>query len=394
MFRRVPIVACSISAEDLSSGVKGLFSGEATQALRTRLGEYLKRKNVYFFNSATSAFFSLLRVLREKSPAREVVLPAYTASSLVHAIKRAGLKPVLCDISLNDFDSDLSLLLERISSDTLAVLWVHMYGIVGRDLEHIRAKSPGVVIVEDGAQSFGSRVNGDMIGRGADASFFSFNRGKNIPAYGGGCLVTNRDDLTGRLKEEEAGLRRRGVLARAAVLLKIAALSLLMKPCVYGALFPLLSLLKGKPAREDFEVAGWTGVQAAVVLSFLGRLEGLSRRRFDNGRRLIQGLASLGDAVILPELSEGAQSAFNRLPVVFRDAQIRGTVSRELWKKGIETSRMYLRPLHHAFDLGYRKEEFPCAVTLAEGLLTLPVHPLVTDRDIDTMCATIKKVLG
>ncbi len=391
MLKKVPIVACPISCRDLSSAAKGLFSKTASAALRGMLSEYFKIKNTFFFNSATSALFVLLKVLCERKRGREVVLPAYTASSLVHAVQRAGLKPVLCDVSLDDFDSDSSLLEKQISGETLVVLGVHMFGIAGGDLGHTKTKFPDVFFIEDGAQSFGSLVNGDPVARWADATFFSFNRGKNLPAYGGGCLVTNRDDLAGRLKEEEAGLRRRGALAEAAVLIKILGLSFVMKPQVYGLLYPLLSSLKGQPAREDFEVAGWTGVQAAVVFSLCERLDDLSSRRYNNGKRLIEGLRSLGDAVILPKLREGAQPAFNRLPIVFRDPRIVEAVARELWKKGIETSRMYLTPLHYEFDLGYKRDAFPNAVTLAQGLLTLPVHPLVTDRDIDTMITILTR---
>ncbi len=385
MSRKVPIVACPISGRDLSSAARGLFSKTASGELRERFSQYLKRKNVFLFNSATSALFVLLKILRKKGGAREVILPAYTSSSLIYAIQKARLKPVLCDVSLDDFDSDPSLLEEQVSGKTLAVLSVNAFGIVGRDLGLIKTRFPDVFFIEDGAQSLGSSVHGEPVGRWSDASFFSFNRGKNLPAYGGGCLVTDRDDLARDLREEEGGLKQQGALAKGLIFLKILGLALAMRPHVYGLIYPLLSLLKEKPAREDFEVAGWTDVQAAVALSLLGRVDDLSRRRYNNGRRLIEGLKALGDAVRLPKLEEGAQAAFNRLPVVFRDPRIREVVSQKLWKAGIETSRMYLRPLHHAFDLGYNREEFPNAVMLAEGLLTLPVHPLVTDRDIDIM---------
>jgi len=84
------------------------------------------------------------------------------------------------------------------------------------------------------------------------------------------------------------------------------------------------------------------------------------------------------------------QPAFNRLPVVFRDLSKRERVEQKLWQEGIGTSRMYFKPLHHIFDLGYKREDFPQACFIAEHLLTLPTHPLLTDRDLDIIIKVIK----
>ncbi|RLI00750.1 transcriptional regulator, partial [Candidatus Bathyarchaeota archaeon] len=64
---------------------------------------------------------------------------------------------------------------------------------------------------------------------------------------------------------------------------------------------------------------------------------------------------------------------------------------KELWKVGIETSSMYIKPLHHIFDLGYRKEEFPNACYFAQHLLTLPTHPIMTERQLDKIIEIIRK---
>ena len=97
--------------------------------------------------------------------------------------------------------------------------------------------------------------------------------------------------------------------------------------------------------------------------------------------------------IILPEISDKSFVAFNRFPVVFKELNAREKVENALYERGIITSRMYLRPLHHIFDLGYAEHDFPNAVYLAERLLTLPSHPFVDERCLDTIIDVIRGVI-
>ena len=94
--------------------------------------------------------------------------------------------------------------------------------------------------------------------------------------------------------------------------------------------------------------------------------------------------------IFLPQISENTQPAFNRLPIVFRDVRKRQKVEEALDRAGVDTSRMYLKPIHHIFDLGYVKEDFPIANYFAERLLTLPAHPSLTDIQLNRIIRTIK----
>ncbi|MDO8969930.1 MAG: DegT/DnrJ/EryC1/StrS family aminotransferase, partial [Saprospiraceae bacterium] len=95
--------------------------------------------------------------------------------------------------------------------------------------------------------------------------------------------------------------------------------------------------------------------------------------------------------IMVPQISSDTCPAFNRLPVVFRDIKKRDRVEKKLWQAGIETSRMYLKPLHHMFDLGYTWGNFPNAVYLAGHLLTLPTHPLLRKADVGAMISIIRE---
>jgi dTDP-4-amino-4,6-dideoxygalactose transaminase len=119
------------------------------------------------------------------------------------------------------------------------------------------------------------------------------------------------------------------------------------------------------------------------------KLEAFSIKRFENGMKLIAGLKN-SDGIILPKVQKNSRPAFNRLPILFKDLNKKKEAARRLWQAGVETSLMYCKPLHHMFDLGYDRGDFPNAVYLAEHLLTLPVHPSVEEKDLFTMIDIIR----
>lgn len=389
MLKRIPIVGLPITLRDLFSG---FFAGKTAQInLAHAISKLCNLKYVYFTDSATSSLYVILEALKNKQHKKEVILPAYTATSLIIAIKKANLKPVLCDISLDNFQLDINLLSRLVSEKTLCIVGVHMFGIVHRDLGGLKEKFPDILIIEDCAQSLGSKINGVSIGNLADLSFFSFNRGKNLPTYGGGCITTNSEELSEVISQE---LKRQvietGLGEKAAIILKNFALSLAVRPWVYGLSYPLISLFREIAPHQDFSVKTYTDFQAGVALSLLKRIEEFSQKRYANGMELIEGFKDIED-IILPKISADTQPAFNRLPILFKDLKRRQELEKRLGKNGIETSRMYFQPLHRLFDLGYKKEDFPNANYFAEHLLTLPVHPLVREKDLLKMMEIIKR---
>ncbi len=123
-------------------------------------------------------------------------------------------------------------------------------------------------------------------------------------------------------------------------------------------------------------------------MSLFKRFDKSCKDRYENAMAIINGLRNT-EGIILPEIHDNIIPAFNRLPLVFKDLKSREKVEVNLWKAGIETSRMYFKPLHHIFDLGYKKDDFPHATYFAEHMLTLPIHPLLTDTDLNKIITTI-----
>lgn len=396
MLRKLPIISPCAAYRDIMKALRRADGKTSSKIFAEKLSLETGSKHIFLTNSGISAFYIVLEALKKISDRKEVVLPAYTAGSLVVAVRKAGLEPVLCDITLEDFNLDEDLLSRVITSKTLAVVGVHGFGINMKGIAGLKAGIPkGVFLIEDCAQSMGSRTLGKLSGAFGDAGFFSFNRGKNFPLYGGGCMVTDNDLIARNIKALTAGVSEESGLSGLPGLLKISAFSLIRNPSVYGALFPLVSLFKETAPAKDFTVKNIGSLQAELGTMFMAKKEDLFCARHKNGMALISGLKGIGAAaLILPQIPEGTRYVFNRLPVVFRDIDTRAEAEERLRANGIETSRMYLRPLHHMFEMARAAPDFPKAVYFAERLLTLPTHPDVTGADIEKMIDVIGRILG
>lgn len=391
MLSKIAQTGIQITFEDLLSGYKGIFFRQEETSIEV-LSNYLPSRYVFLVNSGTAAFYIILQALKELSKKKEVILPAYTAPSIVLPILKAKLKPVLCDISLSDFNMDLDLLPKVVTENTLCIVPTHLFGIAVSGIEGLKERMPDVFMVEDCAQSMGSRIEENNLGSFSDVGFLSFNRGKNLPTYGGGCIFTDSQELAEKIEIEVDKLAEQSTSFKLMLPFKMLALSLAVRPFIYGFFYPLISQFKDSRVPEEFSLGKYTDFQAGIGLSLLRRIDEFSEKRYQNGMTLINGLADI-EEIILPDICKDARHAFNRLPVVFKNWDAMKKVKRALWKAGIDTSLMYLKPIHHIFDLGYKDKDFPNANYFANRMLTLPVHPLVRQEDLNKMINVFRKRL-
>jgi dTDP-4-amino-4,6-dideoxygalactose transaminase len=342
-------------------------------------------------SSGTAALYLILKAIMPRPGRTEVVLPAYTAGSLVVAIRKAGLVPVPADISLRDFNGDARAMASAVSERTLAVVAVHMFGIGMDTISDLkRSIGSGAVLIEDCCQAMGSSIGSKTVGALGDVSFFSFGRGKNLSACGGGCIMTDDGSLARSLDAVTGGLRPAGHLAVARQLAAAAAVGLAVNPWIYGLLGPVVSRFKETAPPLDFDIAQISGFQAALALAGIAGLRDAVSRRNEHGGFLMKELRDL-PGLRLPEPGHGDRPAYNRFPVLFEDRLRLERALDAVRRAGAEGSRMYSRPLHHMFDLGRRKDELPNACYLAERLITLPVYPSVDRRAIAAMAEAVRR---
>jgi perosamine synthetase len=374
MIRKFPIIRPVAGLVDISRGFFLSWEACADEFCLALAGQTGK-KFVYLADSGIACFYLALSVLKAGSDRREVVIPAYTAESLVVAIRKAGLIPVLCDIRMEDFNSGPEQLLSAISPKTLAIVAVHMFGIPINDIGKLKeAIPPEVCFIEDCCQAEGGKVNDLPVGSFGRISFFSFNRGKNFSLSGGGAIATDDPGLAQEISKflwqaEKDPLFREFLLGG-----KIWLSSKATNPWVYGLVNHLIACFKENAPPKEIAVKQLSGLRGALARVLLPRKKDWFFRRNANGEYLSNSMRTvLG--LRLAQIKAGSFPVYNRLPVLFEDTQILERKAKQLWNAGFENSRMYLLPLHHMFELGYRREHFPNARYLAEHLLTLPVYP-------------------
>jgi dTDP-4-amino-4,6-dideoxygalactose transaminase len=287
-------------------------------------------------------------------PGDEVVLPANTCTATLAGARMAGAKPVLADAEGDTLTLDTAAAGRAATAATRFFVPVHLYGGVA-DLEGlgVLAARRGALVVEDCAQSHGATWKGKATGGFGRAAAFSFYPSKNLGAYGdGGAVATDDADVAARLIE----LRQ------------------------YGW------------SRRDFaEREGWNSrldeMQAAILRAKLPFLERENARRREIAGRYDAGFAGL--PLTLLAARPGSTPARHLYPVRLAS---RDALREHLAVRGVETGVHYPVPLHlhpaYAF-LGHRRGDFPVAEAACDTVLSLPIHPALTDAQVEAVVAAV-----
>jgi dTDP-4-amino-4,6-dideoxygalactose transaminase len=274
-----------------------------------------------------------------------VVMPANTFVATAEAVVRAGGRPVFADVDEEFLLLDPGSAERAVGSGVWALLPVHLNGQIA-PMEPLAALAGacGVRLFEDAAECQGAVRNGRGVGTWSRAAATSFYPGKNLGAYGdGGAVLTN--DLPLSLTVRELG--------------------------DHGSSRKYVHDRLGFNSRLDT-------LQAVVLRAKLRRLAEWNRARREAAERydaLLGGVAG----VRLPRTAPGNEHVWHLYAVRVRD---RDAVLAELNAAGIGAGVHYPVPVHlqPAFrELGYKEGDFPVAERAAREILTLPLHPRITE---------------
>jgi dTDP-4-amino-4,6-dideoxygalactose transaminase len=374
--RKIPSSGTPIFFSEI---IKPLFmgnEGDFAEALKS----YFRIADVFITGNGTCALYLILKTLRRIYPDKKtVILPAYTAPVLKLPCDKAGLTIALCDITLEDYGYDFKNLSGIIDNDVLCIVSVALFGIPPDVAGMKKFKVP---IIDDAAQAMGSICNGKMAGTMGTAGIVSFHRGKNLSTYSGGGLLSCSAELTEVIEKEASLLARPPWKAEILAFLKVLAISHLINPSVYAILEPFVRPLKSRTLHHSFVCEAQTIFQQRLGSVLMQRVNGIMRKRIENGNILYQGLKETV-GILLHHKQKNVTIAYNQFPIIFEDATKVEKIQKKLWKEGIETTRQYIRPLHHYFELGYSKDAFPVARQVAQGLLLFPTHYCVGEKDIE-----------
>jgi dTDP-4-amino-4,6-dideoxygalactose transaminase len=346
-----------------------ITSGPQVKAFEAALSSYFGGRPVRAFNSGTGTMEVALR-LAGVGPGHEVITTPLSWVATSNVILAVGARPRFVDIDPLTRNIDLNRIEAAITPATRALLPVDLAGLpVDRDALYAIARGHGLRVVEDAAQSMGSRFNGQPIGALGDLVSLSFHPNKNITTIEGGCLVLN-DEREARLAEQ---YRLQGVVR---------------------------SGLDGM----EVEVAGGkfnlTDVAARVGLGQLPYLAQFNARRQQLARQYFAELRARGAERIglgLP-VEDFANSNWHMFQVVLPEARLnisRAQVMEQLLAAGIGTGVHY--PAMHLFALyrrlGFRPGDFPVAEYTGRNILTLPLFPAMGEADVPRVAEALMRIL-
>jgi dTDP-4-amino-4,6-dideoxygalactose transaminase len=310
-------------------------------------------------NSGTDALFLACKALKI-GPGDEVIVPAFTYIATALAVSYTGATPVFADIDEKTYNLDPKLVKAAITSRTRAIIPVHLYGQPA-DMPALLsvARARGIKVIEDAAQSHGARIKTGTswatTGSLGDCACFSFYPSKNLGALGDGGIVTTSDGTL------DASLR-------------------MLRD--YGRVSKYEHSLIGFNARLDT-------LQAAFLRVKLKRL-----KRWNAGRRraaaVYDRLLAAVPGVVTPWVSPDVEHVYHCYAV---RCENRDTVYQKLLDNGVTAIIHYPIPVHlqKAYaGLGYRRGDFPVSEKVSREILSLPMFPHMTERQIAYVVSILK----
>lgn len=273
----------------------------------------------------------------------EVIIPS-NALPTAYGVAASGARVRFADCRVDDYNIDPEDVKDLVNERTRAVVAVHLYGHPAA-LDELRAVvGPEVAIIEDCAQAHGARIGASSVGTLGDIAAWSFYPTKNLGAYGDGGAVTTNDDA---LADKVAALR------------------------MYGEERRYYSTSLGINSRLD-------ELQAALLRVKLTRLDQWIERRQEIAARYD---SALPDWVMRPPLRDGMAHGRHLYPVLVEDRDRR---LQELVDVGVPAGVHYPVGAHdQPCFAAIRDRDLPVTQQLSERLLSLPMHPFVSDEDVD-----------
>lgn len=339
--------------------------GPEVEAFEAEFAAFQRAPHAIGMASGTDALILALRAAGV-GPGDLVATSPFTFFASAASIAWIGARPVLVDV-----DPATALMTPEGTREALqcwggrvkAILPVHLYGQLV-DVRGFRALADeiGAVLIEDAAQAHGAERDGVRAGELGDLACFSFYPTKNLGCAGDGGAVLARDEaLAGRVRR----LRDHG-----------------------------------SPVKYEHAELGTNSrlaaIQAAVLRVKLPHLEAWNRRRQELAARYDRALADLPGIAPLA-VAPGSRPVYHQYTVRIAPSLGRSAVAAALAEQGIASAVHYPSPVHAqpaAAPWGYGPGSLPVSEALAREVLCLPVHPFLSDGDVDRVAAALRGAAG
>ncbi|MBI4000610.1 MAG: DegT/DnrJ/EryC1/StrS family aminotransferase [Nitrospira defluvii] len=393
--RTLPPTAAPLRWRDLLYGLAGFF--RQTSALAGLEAEFRKHfgvKHVFCVTSGKAALALILSGLKKLSSRPKVIIPGYTCYSVPSAIVRAGLEVALSDVESDTLDFNFFELEHSLDEDVLCVVPTHLLGCPANvDRTRLLCQSKGIYVIEDAAQAFGGTHNGRPLGTLGDVGFFSFGRGKNLTCGSGGVVITNSDVIAQAIQSEYDKLPEESWFDVLGNWCQLVAMRSLIHPWLYWlpAGLPFLKLGETQFYR-DFPMRRMDGVRAALLAGWRERVETAGKQRREHAEGIAKQVAkATGDTV---KMQSGDGPAYLRFPILLKTAHMKKELCARSKMEGLGASPLYPTAIKQIPELRDQlsSAQVPTSVLLADRLVTLPTHYLVTNEDIAQIGQTLRDV--
>jgi len=349
-----------IGDEEKEAVIRVLDSGQLAQGsvvaeFEAAFAEYCGVKHAIATSNGTTALHVAL-LANGIGPGDEVITTPFTFIASANTVLYTGAKPVFVDIEPGSFNIDPDKIEAAITPRTKAIMPIHLYGNpaeMGRIMEI--AERHGLAVIEDAAQAHGTEIDGKRAGSWGTGCF-SFYPTKNITTGEGGIVTTDDDCLADRAR-----------LLRA----------------------------HGMRVRYYHETMGYnfrmTNIHAAIGLAQMPKLEGFNERRIANAAYLSEHLPK--DVVQVPQVRPGTRHVFHQYTVRVLPPLKRDELRAHLTEQGVGSEVYYPVPVHQQQlyrEMGYRGEGFPESERASKEVLSLPIHPGLSQDDLEVIVDAVK----
>lgn len=368
----VPLFEIAWDKDDIVNAVDSIgrgsywAKGPYVTEFEEELEQYLGVEHVVTVNSGTTALVTALRA-HGIGDGDEVIVPPFTFIATANAVELAGATPVFADIERETYGLDPEAVSEAITSNTKAIMPVHVYGSPCR-IDELRAVADehDLLLIEDAAAALGSELNDENVLTFGDSAITSFCQNKIITTGEGGAVVTDDDEVA-----ENARLIRS----------------------------------HGRVAEDYFDSAGsgqyvalgsnyrLSDMAAAVGCAQLGKIEDNIEGRRDAAARMTDGFEAVGGVTPVTGHPDGGH-VYQIYTISLGDGIDRKAIIDDLADRDI-ASKVYWDPIHtseyYRSTYGYEVGDFPIAEDIASRVLSLPMYPDLSDADADRIVAAVEE---
>jgi len=360
--------------EVLKSG--WLSTGPKTEEFEKRFAEYIGVKHALAVSSCTAGLHLAL-VAAGIGPGDEVITTPYTFTATSEAIAYTGARPTFADIdsnTLNILPEDIE---KRVTKATKAIIPVDIAGLPCEQESIISiANRHDLCTIDDAAHAVSAEYKSVKIGAIADMSSFSFYATKNLTTAEGGMVTTNNDDFADKIRLIRYHARTKDAWARQQ---------------------------SQNRWYYDVVVQGYkynmSDIQAAIGLCQLARIEEQYERRQKVVDKYNEAFKEMPEIIVPKDIPDGKHAW--HLYIIQLNAE-RLNITRDefiiaLLEENVECGVHYI-PLHfHKFyqeKYGYKKGDFPGAEMAYERVVTLPLHPNLTEDDAHYVIKAVKNIIS